>query len=164
MFTGPSSDDKEKVIYTRVSSAHQKEDLERQCHDLASAYPGHRTIRDIGSGLNFNRKGLQTLLELIINRRVEQIVVAHKDRLCRFGFDIFDFLCRSFEVRLVVHYREEKSSEQELSEDLLAIINFFVARNNGRRAGQHNAAAGIISRLYHDLVRWEGKNNVPGTV
>jgi len=137
MFTGPSTEEKEKIIYSRVSSAHQKEDLERQVRDLTDAYPGHRIIRDIGSGLNFNRKGLQTLLELIINRRVQQIVVAHKDRLCRFGFDLFDFLCRSFEVRLVVHYREETSSEQELSEDLLAIINFFVAKNNGRRAGQH---------------------------
>jgi putative resolvase len=64
-------------------------------------------------------------------------VVAYKDRLCRFGFQLFESLCKRFEVRIVVHNREETGSDRELSEDLLAIINFFVARNNGRRAGQN---------------------------
>lgn len=137
LFTGPSKDEKESIIYARVSSSHQKEDLNRQVQDLQSLYPNHRVIRDIGSGLNFERKGLQALLELIFNRAVKQVVVAYKDRLCRFGFQLFETLCKRFEVRLLVHNREETSSEQELSEDLLAIINFFVARNNGRRAGRN---------------------------
>ena len=75
--------------------------------------------------------------DLIFDRAIKEIVVAYKDRLCRFGFQLFETLCKRFEVRLVVHHREETGSEQELSEDLLAIINFFVARNNGRRSGQN---------------------------
>ena len=139
VFKGPTEDtnEKENIIYARVSSSHQKEDLERQVQDLHSKYPNHRIIKDIGSGLNFERKGLQTLLDLIFNGSIKEIVVAYKDRLCRFGFELFEALCRRFEVRLVVLNREKTGSERELSEDLLAIINFFVARNNGRRAGQN---------------------------
>lgn len=138
MFKGPKREEKEAVIYARVSSSHQKEDLERQVQELQLSYPNHRVIKDVGSGLNFERKGLQTLLELIFDRAIQEVVVAYKDRLCRFGFQLFEAICKRFEVRLVVHSREETSScEQELSEDLLAIINFFVARNNGRRAGKN---------------------------
>lgn len=137
MFTGPSKEKKESIIYARVSSSHQKEDLERQVQDLQTCYPNHRVIKDVGSGLNFERKGFQALLELIFERTVREVVVAYKDRLCRFGFQLFETICRRFEVQLVVHCREETGCEQELSEDLLAIINFFVARNNGRRAGKN---------------------------
>ena len=139
VFTGPSNDQEKKecIVYARVSSSHQKEDLERQIQDLQSFYPNHRVIKDIGSGLNFERKGLQTLLELVFDRNIKEIVVAYKDRLCRFGFQLFEAVCRRFEVRLVVHNREETGSDQELSEDLLAIINFFVARNNGRRSSKN---------------------------
>lgn len=136
-FKGPIGEQKEGIIYARVSSSHQKEDLERQIQDLQAVYPKYRIIKDIGSGLNFERKGLQTLLDLIFDRAVKEIVVAYKDRLCRFGFQLFECLCKRFEVRLVVHNREETGSDRELSEDLLAIVNFFVARNNGRRAGQN---------------------------
>jgi len=138
LFGGPKAqDEKESIIYARVSSSHQKEDLERQVQDLQKLYPDHRVIRDVGSGLNFERKGLQTLLDLIFKGAVKEVVVAYKDRLCRFGFQLFECLCKRFEVRIVVHNREETGSDRELSEDLLAIINFFVARNNGRRAGQN---------------------------
>lgn len=136
-FKGPAKEQKESIIYARVSSSHQKEDLERQVQDLQTLYPNHRVIKDVGSGLNFDRKGLQTLLDLIFNRSIQEVVVAYKDRLCRFGFQLFEAFCKRFEVRLVVHNREETGGDKELSEDLLAIINFFVARNNGRRAGRN---------------------------
>ena len=139
LFTAPVSteDKKESIIYARVSSSHQKEDLERQVSDLQHVYPNHRVIKDIGSGLNFERKGLQTLLDLIFDGSIRQIVVAYKDRLCRFGFEMFEAICRRFEVQIVVHDREETGSDKELSEDLLAVVNFFVARNNGRRSSKN---------------------------
>ena len=73
-----------KFIYTRVSSKKQQSDLERQIKYLQKLYPEYRIISDIGSGLNFNRKGLNKLLEAIITGTVAEVVVAHKDRLCRF--------------------------------------------------------------------------------
>ena len=73
--------EKTKIIYARVSSNHQKEDLQRQIQDLQTAYPTHKLIRDIGSGLNYKRKGFQRLLEFVHQGTVEEIVVTHKDRL-----------------------------------------------------------------------------------
>jgi putative resolvase len=128
---------KEKIIYARVSSSHQKEDLERQIQDLQRSYPFHRVLSDVGSGLNFQRRGLQALLELVFQRAVEEVVVAFRDRLCRFAFDLLETVFTSHGVRLVVHGGDEgggAGAEQELAEDLLSVVNFFVARNNGRRA------------------------------
>jgi len=126
---------KEKVIYARVSSSHQKEDLERQIQDLRYSHPSHRVISDIGSGLNFQRRGLQALLDLVFKRAVEEVVVAFRDRLCRFAFELLESIFKSHGVRLVVHGGEEEcGTENELAEDLLSVVNFFVARNNGRRS------------------------------
>lgn len=127
--------EKEKIIYARVSSAHQKEDLERQIQDLRASYPSHRVISDVGSGLNFHRRGLQALLELDFQRAVAEVVVAFRDRLCRFAFELLETIFKSHGVRLVVHGGQEGGgAEHELAEDLLSVVNFFVARNNGRRA------------------------------
>lgn len=137
---GSERDDvqKEKIIYARVSSSHQKEDLERQIKDLQHSYPFHRVLSDIGSGLNFHRRVLQTLLELVFQRTVEEVVVAFRDRLCRFAFELLESIFTSHGVRLVVHGGQEAGgSEHELAEDLLSVVNFFVARNNGRRAADN---------------------------
>jgi predicted site-specific integrase-resolvase len=128
--------EKEKIIYCRVSSSHQREDLKRQVSDLSTKYPEHRIIQDVGSGLNFKRQGLQTLLELLFKRAISELVVAYRDRLCRFGFELFEILCKEYEVRLVVQYGALGSEENELAQDLLAITNYFVAKNNGRRAAE----------------------------
>jgi predicted site-specific integrase-resolvase len=126
---------KENIIYARVSSTHQKEDLSRQVSDLEHCYPNYSVITDIASGLNFKRKGLLKILDLIFKRSVSVLVVAHRDRLCRFGFELFESICRSHEVQLVVHSKESGSQHPELAEDLFAVVNFFVAKNNGRRSG-----------------------------
>jgi len=128
---------KESIIYARVSSSHQKEDLERQIQELQRAYPNHRVISDIGSGLNFQKKGLQTLLELVFNRTVQEVVVAYKDRLCRIGFDLFETIFRSHQVRLLVQNQTLGGRQEELDEDLLSIVNVFVAKNNGRRSANN---------------------------
>ena len=82
--------EKTKIIYARVSSNHQKEDLQRQIHDLQAAYPDHELISDIGSGLNYHRKGFQRLLERVHEGAVDEVVVAHKDRLCRYGIELLE--------------------------------------------------------------------------
>lgn len=139
---GRSNADKQKakVIYTRVSSQHQKEDLERQIQDLKQAYPEHEVVKDIASGLNWKRPGLRALLERCYSQTVSEIVVAYRDRLCRFGLELLEWIFQKYDVKLVVHNKmdagPESSSSAELAEDLLAVTNFFVAKNNGQRAAQ----------------------------
>ena len=79
---------KRSYIYARVSSAKQKGDLDRQIQDLQEAYPGHIVIRDIASGVNFKRKGLQTILEHVLSGLVNEVVVMRRDRLARIGADL----------------------------------------------------------------------------
>ena len=123
------------IVYARVSSSHQKEDLQRQVQDLQNEYPDHELVQDVGSGLNFRRKGLQTLLERVIKGLVSEIVVTYKDRLCRYGLELLEFLFEKFGTKLVVHGQAESVSEaRELADDLLAITTVFVARHNGRRS------------------------------
>lgn len=136
----PSSDttdersDRKQFIYARVSSAKQRADLERQIQMLQSQYPDHDVIKDIGSGINFKRFGLQRLLEGVFRGTVSEIVVAHRDRLCRFGFDLIDFICRQHNVLLKVHDDQGfKEPTRELADDLLSIITVFTARYYGSR-------------------------------
>lgn len=138
--------EKEKIVYTRVSSSHQKEDLDRQVVHLQSVYPEHRLIKDIGSGINFRRKGLLTLLELVFKRRVSEVVVAHRDRLCRIGFDLMEHIFKEHDVKLVVQSREEGAARDELAEDLLSIVNVFVAKHNGQRAALNRKRRRLVDQ------------------
>lgn len=149
---------KKSIIYTRVSSNYQKEDLQRQIQDLQEAYPDHELIQDIGSGLNYKRKGFQRLLELVHQGDVEEIVVTHKDRLCRYGVELLEWLFDKHDVRLLVHckdYQGEADPSRELADDLLAVCNFFVARNNGRRAADNK-------KRRRDGRGWEGREQTTG--
>lgn len=124
-----AKDSKLKFIYTRVSSAKQQSDLERQIKFLQKLYPDYKVISDVGSGLNFKRKGFNKLLEAILTGTVKEVVVAHKDRLCRFGFQIIENLCKHFSTTLtIVDDKDGKSQTDELAEDLLSIITVFTAR------------------------------------
>jgi predicted site-specific integrase-resolvase len=128
------TDSKEKIVYARVSSYKQRDDLERQIDLLKQKYPDHTVVQDIGSGINFKRKGLQTLLERCMRREIQEIVVAHKDRLCRFGFDLIKQVVETTGGRIIVLDEEvHKSTEQELAEDLLSIIHVFNCRQMGKR-------------------------------
>lgn len=126
--------DRQKIIYARVSSAKQESDLKRQIDFLQKKYPGYKVISDIGSGLNYNRKGFKRLLEGIFTGTIEEIVVAYKDRLCRFGFEIIEQFCEHFSTTItVVDDSDTKSEESELAEDIISIITVFSARFHGRR-------------------------------
>jgi len=91
------------------------------------------SICDIGSGLNFKRKGLQTLLELCFKGLVSEVVVAHRDRLCRFRFELLEWTFNKHNARLVVLDQGNSSPEDELASDLISIVHVFSCRINGKR-------------------------------
>lgn len=122
------------IAYARVSGVKQKEDLRRQEESLSAAYPGFQVLSDIGSGLNFKRKNFQRVVRSIMQGKVECLVVAHKDRLCRFAFELLQFICRENSTRLVVHTaHHDGSPESELMEDLMAVVHVFSSRLYGKR-------------------------------
>jgi predicted site-specific integrase-resolvase len=127
---------KKRLLYARVSSQHQVEDLNRQVEFLQSKYPHDQIIKDIGSGLNWKRKGLLTILELVSKEEVSEIIVAYKDRLCRFGFELFDWICHKHQTKIIVlnPVSETEDRTKELAEDLFSIVTVFVAKNNGLRS------------------------------
>ncbi|AOM63513.1 putative resolvase [Heterosigma akashiwo virus 01] len=84
--------EKEKIIYCRVSSKKQSEHLEHQIEFCKQYYPDHTVITGISSGINFNRKGIQTVLESAMHGDLEELVVAYKDRLCRFGYELIEWI------------------------------------------------------------------------
>ena len=129
--------DKKRICYARVSSNHQKEDLERQVEFLKKAYPEAIIIKDIGSGLNWKRPGFISILEQVHSGTVSEVVVSYKDRLCRFGSELVEWIFKKADVKLLVLNESirEKDLSRELSDDLLAITTVFVAKNNGIRAG-----------------------------
>lgn len=125
--------EKEKIIYARVSSPAQRGDLQRQSDDLRAKYPTHVLITDIASGINFQRRGLKTILEKAHHGTLGELVVAHKDRLCRFAFDLVrDVLERSGCALVVLGAANDPGGEAELADDMLAIANVFVAKRNGQ--------------------------------
>jgi excisionase family DNA binding protein len=128
---------KENFIYARVSSKKQVDDLYRQVEYLKRPeYSSYRVITDIASGINFKRKGLSTLLETCLQGNIGELVVAHRDRLCRFGFELIEQLvCKAGGSIIVLdNSNDHKTSEQELTEDLLSIIHVFSCRQMGKRS------------------------------
>jgi putative resolvase len=126
--------DKTKIIYCRVSTKKQSDDLERQIEFMQSKFPCHTLITDIGSGINWKRKGLKTILEQSMLGNVSEVVVAHRDRLSRFAFELIEFVCMQNGTKIVVLDKEEAhSSEQDLAEDIMSIITVFAAREHGQR-------------------------------
>ncbi|OGX68610.1 MAG: transposase [Paenibacillus sp. RIFOXYA1_FULL_44_5] len=139
------------VGYARVSSPKQKDDLERQIENLktymiAKGY-SFEIISDIGSGINYSKKGLNQLLELIVSSRVEKIVVLYKDRLLRFGFELMENLCSQFGTSIEIIDHTEKTEEQEWIEDLIQIVTVFSCRLQGKRA---NKAKKMLKELMED--------------
>ncbi len=127
------------IGYARVSSHDQKDDLKRQAVLLSEfcTQQGwkHEIIEDLGSGLNYNKKGLRSLIQRICNGEVGRLVVTHKDRLLRFGSELIFALCEHFGAEVVIINRSEDSSyEEDLTRDVLEIITVFSARLYGSRS------------------------------
>jgi putative resolvase len=128
--------EKRKIAYCRVSSKKQEDDLNRQKEFFISKYPKHDLVTDIGSGINWNRKGLQTILEQSMLGNVSEVVVAHRDRLCRFAFELIEFILTKCKVKLIVlssPQGEPGSIDNELSEDIMSIIHVYSCRQMGKR-------------------------------
>lgn len=128
-----SSETCKPYCYCRVSSRKQKDDLERQKEYMQARFPGHVIVSDIGSGINFKRKSLLWLLEQASLGNVKEVVVAHRDRLSRFGFELIQWFFSKYNVTLMVLDRSESSPQQELVADLLSIITVFSCRIHGLR-------------------------------
>lgn len=141
------------VGYCRVSSSDQKEDLKRQVgyvssFCIAKGY-SFKIIEDIGSGLNYNKKGLKELIRMIQNNEVDRIVINYKDRLIRFGFELLEQMCQHHEVEIeVINHTEDKTYEEEMVEDILSVITVFSARLYGSRSQKQKK---LISKVQEVL-------------
>ena len=137
---------KARVCYARVSSAPQRPDLERQIASLQKDYPNHEIIQDVASGINWKRPGLLGILDRALRGDVQEVVVAHRDRLCRFAFELIEHVLNQAGCKVVVQEQGDgkdavvANAEGELKDDLLAILTVFVASNNGRRSAAHKRA------------------------
>jgi excisionase family DNA binding protein len=150
MATHPmSKTDRVTIAYARVSSHDQKADLERQAILLSEFCTKngwtHEVIRDLGSGLNYHKKGLRELLQRIMRNDVERLVITHKDRLLRFGAELVFAICEEFQTEVViVNKSEDASYEDELTQDVLEIITVFSARLYGTRSHKNKK---LIERM-----------------
>ena len=126
--------ERKTICYARVSSRDRKSDLQNQISLLESKYPGTEIISDYGSGLNFHRKGLQQILDLAYKGELKEVVVTYKDRLCRFGFELIEYILKTqSNANIMVLCNNSTSKESELATDLLSIITVFSARMYGLR-------------------------------
>jgi putative resolvase len=128
--------EKQNFLYTRVSTKKQMDDLSRQVEFVSRPeFSGYTLISDIGSGINFKRKGIQTLLDRCIQGLIGEVVIAHRDRLCRFGFELIEQIIQKAGGRItVLSENEDPDESKELADDLLAIIHVFSCRQMGRRS------------------------------
>ena len=141
-----------KIIgYCRVSSHKQKDDLERQIENmrmyLISQGKPFEIISDIGSGINYKKKGLKQLLKLITQNKVDKIVVLYKDRLLRFGFELVEYIASLYNCEIEIVDTTKKSEQQELVEDLVQIITVFSCKLQGKRA---NKTRKMVKELIED--------------
>ena len=129
--------ERDNFVYVRVSSYKQKADLERQANFLLTQFPEHDVVKDIGSGLNFKRHGLVALLERVESDSVGEIVVASRDRLCRFGFELIEWICAQHGTKIVVLEQNDASPEEELAAELFEFVKVFCDRRTGARRYNH---------------------------
>ena len=136
------------IGYCRVSSNKQKDDLKRQIENMkvyltAQGKP-YEIITDIGSGINYNNKGLKELLQRITQNKVEKIVVLYKDSLLRFGFELVEYIASLHDCNIEIIDNTEKTEQQELVEDLVQIITVFSCKLQGKRS---NKARKLVKEL-----------------
>jgi putative resolvase len=143
------------LAYARVSSHDQKEDLQRQEKMLEMFCASHgwsfEIISDLGSGMNYNKRGLKKLLNKILNSEISRLVLTHKDRLLRFGAELVFSLCeaRGIEV-ILVNKGSEPSFEEELASDVLEIITVFSARLYGSRSRKNKKLIENLEKIAKD--------------
>ena len=132
----PIPSTRRKICYARVSTRGQLDDLERQQQSLRDRFPSYECLSDIGSGLNFERRTFSSILEAAFRGDIEEFVITHKDRLCRFGYSIIEKLLHHTNGKIVVLYPEVHTRDEELVEDVISILTSYSARIYGRRSHQ----------------------------
>ena len=116
------------ILYCRVSTHSQKDDLDTQVIELTRRAPEAEVIREIGSGLNFKRQKFTALMQRVADKEISQIVIGHKDRLCRFGFDFVEWFCNLNGCKITVLGKTELTQHQELMQDFMAIMHCFSSK------------------------------------
>lgn len=138
------------IGYCRVSSNKQKNDLERQIENMnlylmAQGKP-FEIISDIGSGINYKKKGLRQLIQQITQGKVEKVVVLYKDRLLRFGFELIEYIANLHHCEIEIVDTTKKSEQEELVEDLIQIITVFSCKLQGKRANK-------VKKMIEELIK-----------
>lgn len=132
--------ERKTIAYARVSSADQKNDLKRQREELEvyckeKGYSKLEVIEDIGSGINYKKRGIKKVISQLLSGEVERIVISYEDRLVRFGIEILQQICKAFDVTIeVIHEKSKKGFEEELASDVLTILTVFCSKIYGRRS------------------------------
>jgi len=150
--------DRKTIGYARVSSYDQKADLDRQKKVLEMYCASHgwkfELVTDLGSGMNYYKKGLKKLLNAIVNGNVGRLVLTHKDRLLRFGAELVFALCEAREVEVVIiNSGTETKFEEELAKDVLEIITVFSARLYGSRSRKNQELLDGMKGVIADVTR-----------
>lgn len=146
-----AGDTRKTVAYARVSSGDQRSDLERQ-KQVLEAYCAAQgwtfeVVSDLGSGMNYRKKGLQRLLDEILDRKVGRLVITHKDRLLRFGAELVFAICEARQVEVVIlNQGEDTTFEQDLARDVLEIITVFSARLYGARSKKNKRLIEAVTK------------------
>lgn len=148
-----NSSDRYTIGYCRVSTYPQKDDLQRQI-DCVSNYciaKGYqfKIITDIGSGLNYKKPGLNKLLELICTGQIDRIVLNYKDRLVRNGFELIEKICKMHNVSIEIINLTEDNNQNELVEDVLAIITVYSAKLYGSRSHKNKIITDTNKQLFN---------------
>ena len=160
-----TKDDLKTIAYARVSSHDQKQDLNRQVQllELYCTKHGYKyeVIQDIGSGMNYYKKGLTRLIDLILDNQVQRLILTHKDRLLRFGAELVFSICeaKNVEVIIINQGEEPPSFEEELAKDVLEIITVFSARLYGSRSKKNKKLINDLEKVVEtDLAENEIKS------
>ena len=132
------NDVRDVVIYARVSTKNQKDDLQNQVEFLkqfcnAKGMIVNQCMEDFGSGLNYNRKKWNELLDEVMENKIKTIVISSKDRFIRFGYDWFEKFCMKFNTTIMVVNNEALSPNEELVQDIISILHVFSCRLYGLR-------------------------------
>ena len=144
------------IAYARVSSHDQKSDLDRQ-DAVLSAYClsqgwEFEVIRDLGSGMNYRKKGLQKLINALLDGEVARLVISHKDRLLRFGSELIFAVCEHHGVEVVIlNKKEDAAFEEDLASDVLEIITVFSARLYGSRSNENKKLLDNLAKSLQDV-------------
>ncbi len=142
------------ICYCRVSSYSQKPELDNQVKWMREQYPRAEIIKDIGSALNYKRKGLKSILGRCVSGEKLIVVVAYRDRLARFGFELIEWIINEYGGKVVVLNNNIREPEQELTEDLLTIIHVFSCRLYGIRNYKNKKNKDATNKIAEDAARY----------